>query len=110
VRDQASLVVKDGAAIVLTGDQPTIIGGRGIVPAAGVTHLHLRIDVPTAADVFVLFDNATIPISALVYAPQSAVHIAITGRAGLTLERGGVMKSAHYYGGFGIPSDFPSCP
>jgi hypothetical protein len=106
VQDQARIAVDGSTRIELTSDRPTVIAGAGIGPR-DTTKATIEIAASGSPEIFVLFDNARAPIRAVFDAPNSTVHVAITGKTGLEID--GKAKTMVSYAGWGVPPSFPTC-
>lgn len=106
VQDKGRIEVEGRVEIVLTGDDTTVIGGRGI-GSPDDKPVTVRIVAHGAPEIYVLFANQRAEITADLAAPQSKVHVAITGKAGLVLN--GKAGTVAHYAGWGIPETFPAC-
>lgn len=106
VQDQARISVDGATRIELSSDQTTVIGGAGIGPS-GTTPVTIEIAARGAPDIFVLFDNRQAPIRAVFDAPNSTVHVGLTGQTGLDLQ--GRAKAMVHNAGWGLPPSFPTC-
>jgi len=106
VQDQARIEVDGSTRLELTSDRTTVIGGGGIGPV-GTTAATIEIAAAGAPELFVLFDNAHAPIYAVFDAPNSTVHIGLTGSTGLELD--GKVKTMVSNAGYGLPPEFPTC-
>jgi hypothetical protein len=107
VQDEASIRVRGSTTIVLTSNQTTVIGGRGIGPLAS-DKATIRIESQVAPELFVLFDNALAPIDAVLEAPRAKASIGLTGKTGLNIGGAGV-ASMTTYAAWGLPAQFPTC-
>lgn len=105
VRDQAALIIADSAKLVLTGDAPSVVLGRGVASKTSAT-AKLDLTLATAAPAFLRLDTTVAPIELRLDATQSDVTILLEGTSGLTIDGPGAATTI--YGG--DPTTFPACP
>jgi hypothetical protein len=106
VQDRAHITVDGSTRIELSSNRTTVIGGAGIGPP-GTKPATIEIAASGAPEIFVLFDNARAPIRAVFDAPNSTVHVGITGKTGLDI--GGKVKTMVSNAAWGLPPSFPAC-